>query len=629
MSASLPKNSLFHRLNKTPLRDLFRGQITARLDLAGKIARAALPADAGALIQQTVRRTRLHRFEKISVADELIGHFRDALAQGVTPADAARDFGDPATAARLIRRAKKRQRSLAWKLFSCAVIGVAALTVVATVQIGPTFWAFPTPQTDYLAILNAPAAAVPEPDRAWPVYRKAWLKAGFNGELLDELHNPAVHAVGGIRWPGDPGWDETRALLSRLDPMLRTVRSATSLPGLGHTLTYNETSSPANATLFDAGATHPVLSADTDEDHLRNSSLAAISTSYLSLIRRQSQLLLADLGHAADLGDFPSVLANVDALMGLARHAGELRHPGTMFVSLRMHDDAFTGIQALLTRYPDSFTLEQLQTLSNRVRQSHPEKSIDYTVPRVMVLDQLQRIFADDGQGTPTAAGVRLLGFNALSSTRCWVEYPSGNGWFALSNGVKIARIAQKLPTGSQAHHLLDRAVTSFLGDAHRPMHQLPVTNIEAEFGKPHNSAQPVYELVAPYLSSAAGLRHWLAWTQAKRAGTLIALALESHRLQHGHYPVTLHGLVPEYLPALPVDPITGGPLHYLLDRGRPLVYSVGCDRDDDGGTPPIDVNGTPASHLASMWDPDHADDPMRDGDWLLYDGRLPTAVNE
>jgi hypothetical protein len=62
------------------------------------------------------------------------------------------------------------------------------------------------------------------------------------------------------------------------------------------------------------------------------------------------------------------------------------------------------------------------------------------------------------------------------------------------------------------------------------------------------------------------------------------ALAVERYRIAQGDLPETLEVLVPEYLPAVPLDPFGGGPLRYrLLDKCY-VVYSVGVDRKDDGG---------------------------------------------
>ena len=63
-----------------------------------------------------------------------------------------------------------------------------------------------------------------------------------------------------------------------------------------------------------------------------------------------------------------------------------------------------------------------------------------------------------------------------------------------------------------------------------------------------------------------------------------IALALQRYRLANGRLPKTLDDLIPDLLPAVPLDPFTDEPLHYRPTDDGFVVYSVGDDREDDGG---------------------------------------------
>ncbi len=70
----------------------------------------------------------------------------------------------------------------------------------------------------------------------------------------------------------------------------------------------------------------------------------------------------------------------------------------------------------------------------------------------------------------------------------------------------------------------------------------------------------------------------------AIREATLCALAAERYRLAHGELPEKLADLTPDFLPAVPTDPLDGQPIR-MDDRGEELAfYSVGKDRKDDGG---------------------------------------------
>jgi hypothetical protein len=58
-------------------------------------------------------------------------------------------------------------------------------------------------------------------------------------------------------------------------------------------------------------------------------------------------------------------------------------------------------------------------------------------------------------------------------------------------------------------------------------------------------------------------------------------------KLAHGQYPEQLSQLIPDYLAAVPADPVDGKPLRYRRSEGGTfLLYSVGVNGVDDGGDP-------------------------------------------
>jgi hypothetical protein len=85
-----------------------------------------------------------------------------------------------------------------------------------------------------------------------------------------------------------------------------------------------------------------------------------------------------------------------------------------------------------------------------------------------------------------------------------------------------------------------------------------------------------------------------------------------------------LRELVPQLLPQVPADRITGDPVRYRLVDGKPLIYSVGADRVDDGGRI-LDRHGK--SYAAAEWRFPPADAPK--GDWILYPLPRDTSDNE
>ena len=112
------------------------------------------------------------------------------------------------------------------------------------------------------------------------------------------------------------------------------------------------------------------------------------------------------------------------------------------------------------------------------------------------------------------------------------------------------------------------------------------------------------YDRVMSELNSPDNLRHlaivrqmihdrahaqslgWRWQLGQSRDATLVALAIEIYRRDHGALPATLQALVPRYLPGVPVDIYDGGPMAYRVTPSGPLLYSVGPDAVDDDGVP-------------------------------------------
>lgn len=67
----------------------------------------------------------------------------------------------------------------------------------------------------------------------------------------------------------------------------------------------------------------------------------------------------------------------------------------------------------------------------------------------------------------------------------------------------------------------------------------------------------------------------------------ITALAIERYRMKEGALPETVEALVPEYLPAVYVDPFDGKPLRYKRGGAGYMVYTIGADGVDDEGWEP------------------------------------------
>jgi len=78
---------------------------------------------------------------------------------------------------------------------------------------------------------------------------------------------------------------------------------------------------------------------------------------------------------------------------------------------------------------------------------------------------------------------------------------------------------------------------------------------------------------------------HYRCLTERRLAA--VALAVRMYRLDHGdEWPASLDALVPEYLPAVPLDLMASGKRIQYRAGDRPVIWSVWEDGSDDGATP-------------------------------------------
>ena len=146
--------------------------------------------------------------------------------------------------------------------------------------------------------------------------------------------------------------------------------------------------------------------------------------------------------------------------------------------------------------------------------------------------------------------------------------------------------------------------------------HILPLVNREQRIVSPVSAREAqaaiekLYPHPTPYDLFSRMLLPALTQTADKcaRAQTLVdlarvAIALERYRLVNGKYPEMLDALVPPFLSRLPHDVINGQPLKYRrTDGGSFLLYSIGWNNKDDGGTVVLSKTGTSVNSKEGDW---------------------------
>ena len=150
--------------------------------------------------------------------------------------------------------------------------------------------------------------------------------------------------------------------------------------------------------------------------------------------------------------------------------------------------------------------------------------------------------------------------------------------------------------------HLIPSAVFYHNEMAIARMHQqwlLPAVDVERRVVSPEMVRQAVAAneqmrkhwspnnvIACMLLPALEGCATKFGYAQSALDLARVAVALERHRLAHQEYPGSLDPLAPPFLEKIPHDVLNGQPLHYRrTDDGRFVLYSVGWNQSDDGGT--------------------------------------------
>jgi hypothetical protein len=604
------------------------GRGTSRPGARSIIAASSLPEELKVGVLKVVRRTRLWSPEQADVSRELVAHFADALEAGATPERALRDFGDPARAARMIRRAKIRNRPLAWQAWVRVWQGIgvfAAALLVAYGALAARYWTgSPELSRNYVGEVNARALASPEPDRAWPLYKRA---------ILASVAQPPGFYEG-VDWhvlsPSHPRWGEVVTYLRAIEPTLELTRAAAERPVFGMPLVDSGDPDVHAHTYKRFGDPDLVYRPEKPRE---NPPLFELLIPELSEMRRLARNLQADARVAAAEKDGARVVADVRAIVGIAEHLMQPPLPILSLVGLTAFGGAVRTTGDILRDDPGALSDSQITALAHTLasfRGGGPlQPDLDHTL---LFRDVLQRVYTDDnGDGRLTPEGLRFLTrYETVDSG----DYPRGRRYvppwgFALW-GMPHTTYRDRLMdvggpvlgatmTGRRDAESEFRRVLEF----YRQEQSLPSWERTSAADRELLSLMVSEEWRGRYWPVAVMLPAYGAFIAAgesatmRRDAVLVALALELWRRGHGGYPEFLEHLTPRYLPAVPPDRFDGSPLRYLLEGGRPVLYSVGADRKDHGGVPPAE----PVHDLVvqDFRIPRDRAGTIAQGDWVLW----------
>jgi len=425
----------------------------------------------------------------------------------------------------------------------------------------------PAPSVNYIAVLNQMSRPeIAEKDNAWPHYEKAIAAlVEPNDELelqpaLGEFNRPIYRSLSTLPV-------ETRAAISQWvesnEAALREFKTAAAMP-------YCLRSYATDPNMRDPwvmGVVLPHLSP------LRSLGRLSIWRSRIDLERGDTRQAVEDCLAVARAGRHwqrSGIL--IEQLVGLA--LGQLGHLEILAIvqTRELSPADLADLQReLTTLYPGRYPLINLEA------------------ERLGILDTIQRVFTEGGPGG---------GHIALAGTRKLSDFMTATGsWDDESEWIMAVGIvhAGRGKTTTKANWLFDeQAKLARLTPYERHAAQAPRTDDLLQSLPAYRYA--LIHILAPALDRAAEIAFR---GKVLHEATITAVALQRYRLEKGAYPASLDALRQAgYIDAVPADPYGTGPLAYKVTDDRFILYSVGPDFKDNGGTPGTDRKGRP-----QMWD--------------------------
>lgn len=465
---------------------------------------------------------------------------------------------------------------------------------------------------------NDQIATIPEADRAWPVMLKVvarlkqdpWLQAAYSPRECQEFLNVQLETGSDEDWTPEQRWAAVKAALAKHTETLALIREMASKPRLGM---------PVRG-VMDHDLMRAMAEARPEyqprpeefEEYPENPPAIALLLPHLQHTRQCARLLKADCFVALEEGDFPRIIANLKALDGLANLSAENGFLIGQLVELAISALRAGVVNEMLAFHGSQLDPRQLASLADTLGpvSNGVAEPLDFSGERLGFVDALQRMFSDDGAGN---------GVMVSSASRTLAEYSGMSG--AAESALDLAGAILFAADRATEQLTYDSMIGLSLAQAALPQWERGSTDDFFEkVVQPRRTGQSrliLCGLLLPALDKAT--------QSGDRAGqsldgVRVAVALHRFKLAKGAWPESLDALVPAYLASVPVDRWTGGPVLYAIKDTGPVVYSVGYDKNDDGGRAPAESPSSAGQWTALDPSASVAQSPGKfDGDFVLY----------
>lgn len=463
----------------------------------------------------------------------------------------------------------------------------------------------PTEAINYAALRNAEFLAIPDDERAWPIYAK--IQATLAPHLRD------LRPVQTAR-PGDDNWAQATAVLDKMPEILPLVEELQQRPTLAW-IWADQLPTEWVRTLRGPDATPPEPSP--------NPRLTDIALPYVVAIRTAGTCLRIEALRAAEAGDVNRAIEILEYAPTLARHLEETRVVATCIGAIALQGGVIVeGTLQVTDLGGDALTpaqLDRLDALLDTV--GHQKFTTDLIADERSVFDDaIDNIYNEtDPLGDPQISVAGAGKLMMLSGSTVPPELDPASDMPDENKQAGIQKFRTMALSYEESCDGWQRAWDTTAEEASRPIWTWTAPP-GFEMLRAESAVAAADGRTLPYMLFVSSFNRIAEFCELLRIQTdaaRVAVALQRYHNQHNTWPDSLDALVPDALPAIPADWVDGQPLRYTLDaEGQPALYSIGPDGDDDNAKPL-----PPGAGERYVYPSQRESRPqvIPDGDWVLW----------
>jgi competence protein ComGC len=511
-----------------------------------------------------IRKMKYKRNVRQDVRAELLAHFEDALREVDNEQDRQkqaeeliRDFGDAKLLATLIRRGKKRCRSMWQKAVIQTLYVIIILLSVLCVYMICFFAGKPVINTDYLVQMNQMARPSADDSlNAWPLYKEAavqYQKPDANDfdlmpQTIANLDDSQRHIL--------------ETWLANNQKAMEIVRQGNQMPYYWQ---------------------HYSIESSQQEDYPE---LIEVLLPHLWEYKKIAQLFCWNAYKKAQKGNIEEAMNIAIEAYDLGRHIrGYNAAIVEQLVGFSIEGQACkTILEVLSFDNANSAGLASVQQNLERVMSAENFR-LSLDAEKILQYDEIQRSFTHSHIGGNHLYIRRIEELTGKELSVFEVAYSAVikpkvafNVLFTHPNQQETINTVQRL------FAIVEKSATVTPAAQKQQQYDFK-EQIDKELDR-----NLFLKFLFPNLDRVSAVRYQI---QVQSEATVVIIAVRRFKLEKGQFPASMDELAKNgYIKKIPMDPYTDKPIVYKYDDKDFSLYSIGPDFEDDGGMPGKDSKG-------------------------------------